>query len=68
MTRDYPNLSEAHLSEEYEGNDWMANGLVTGLLSGSVLVAAWSAFEQSVISVCKYVQLREHSADFCRSP
>lgn len=38
----------------------MAKGLVTGLLSGSVLIAAWSAFEQSAIAVCKYVQLREN--------
>src|SRR2546423_1052298 len=61
MVRDYPNLSEAylrtHFSDDYEIHDWMANGLVTGLLSGSVLIAAWSAFEQSAIAVCKYVQL-----------
>jgi hypothetical protein len=63
MARDYPNLSEtqlrANFSDDYESHDWTANGLVTGFLSGSVLLAAWSAFEQSVIAVCKYVQLRE---------
>lgn len=60
MKRDYPNLNEEDFQEEeYEGHMWTVDGLLTGLLSGSVLVAVWAAFEQSVVSICSYIKKKE---------
>jgi hypothetical protein len=59
MKRKYPNLTERHLCEEYQGHDWMINGLLGGLLPGSVLIVLWSAFEQGIAITCKYAQKKE---------
>ena len=59
MKQDYPNLNEEELRERHEGHEWTVDGLLTGLLSGSVVVAAWAAFEQSVVAICRYMQEKE---------
>jgi hypothetical protein len=59
MKRDYPSLSKEDLGDHYEGHEWTVNGLLAGLLPGSALVALWSAFEQSIIAICKYAQEKE---------
>jgi len=59
MKRDNPSLNEEDLWEEYEGHEWTVDGLLTSLLSGSVLVAVWAAFEQSVVAICSYIQEKE---------
>ena len=59
--RDYPNLNEDDLKEEYELHDWVISGLVLGFLGGSVLVALWAAFEQSIGATAKYVKGKENA-------
>lgn len=52
-------MFRASLGDYYDSHKWTAHGLLTGLLSGSVLVAAWAAFEQSITVICKYSQKKE---------
>jgi hypothetical protein len=59
--RDHPNLDEEDLKEEYELHDWVVSGLVPGFLGGSVLVALWAAFEQSIGATTKYIKGKENA-------
>jgi hypothetical protein len=58
---EYPKLTDDDLTEEWRVHEWTNLTLVPSLLVGSVVVALWSAFQNSVIELCRYIGEREQS-------
>jgi hypothetical protein len=61
LSRGFPKLTDENLAEEWKIHERTNRTLIPSLLVGSVVVALWSAFEQSVNELCRYIAEREQS-------